>query len=107
MAIKEGDKLPSAKLNMMKDGKPAAVTTHGALRAGDATFHAGWTIHGAAANPSPTMRSVMTIIYFADGTRIAAPNSDAQRGDHKVWLASLPPGELAVGPKNPLVYPSD
>ena len=27
MPIKEGDKLPSVKLNMMKDGKPAAVTT--------------------------------------------------------------------------------
>jgi ectoine hydroxylase-related dioxygenase (phytanoyl-CoA dioxygenase family) len=83
------------------------VTTHGPLRAGDATFHAGWTIHGAAANPSPTMRSVMTVIYFADGTRVAAPNGDAQRGDHKVWLAGLPPGELAAGPKNPVVWPCD
>jgi glutaredoxin/glutathione-dependent peroxiredoxin len=27
MAIKEGDKLPAAKFNMMKDGKPTAVTT--------------------------------------------------------------------------------
>ena len=27
MPIKEGDKLPAAKLNMFKDGKPAAVTT--------------------------------------------------------------------------------
>ena len=27
MSIKVGDKVPSAKLNMMKDGKPAAVTT--------------------------------------------------------------------------------
>jgi glutaredoxin/glutathione-dependent peroxiredoxin len=27
MTIKVGDKLPSAKLNMFKDGKPAAVTT--------------------------------------------------------------------------------
>jgi peroxiredoxin len=27
MPIKEGAKLPSAKLNMMKDGKPSAVTT--------------------------------------------------------------------------------
>jgi len=27
MAIKEGDKIPAATLHMMKDGKPAAVTT--------------------------------------------------------------------------------
>ena len=79
------------------------VDTHGALSAGDATFHAGWTIHGAAGNPSTTMRSVMTIIYFADGVRVAPP-TDFQRGDLKYWLADLPPGELANGPKNPLVW---
>lgn len=80
-----------------------AVATHGALKAGDATFHAGWTIHGAAGNPSDAMRSVMTIIYFADGVRVRAP-TDFQRGDLKVWLADLPPGSLASGPKNPLVW---
>jgi ectoine hydroxylase-related dioxygenase (phytanoyl-CoA dioxygenase family) len=79
------------------------VSTHGALRAGDATFHAGWTIHGAAGNPSTAMRSVMTIIYFADGVRVARP-TDFQRGDLKYWLADLPPGELANGPKNPLLW---
>ena len=79
------------------------VNTHGALKAGDATFHAGWTIHGAAGNPSHSMRSVMTIIYFADGVRVARP-TDFQRGDLKVWLADLPTGALACGPKNPLVW---
>jgi len=83
------------------------VATYGALSAGDATFHAGWTIHGAAANPSTAMRSVMTVIYFADGVRVAAPHSDAQRGDLKVWLGGLPPGELACGPKNPVVWSRD
>ena len=82
------------------------IDTHGALRAGDATFHAGWTIHGAAGNPSTTMRSVMTIIYFADGVRVAQP-TDFQRGDLKYWLANIPPGEPATGPKNPLVWSRD
>ncbi len=81
-----------------------SVNMHGALAAGDATFHAGWMLHGAAGNPSATMRSVMTIIYFADGARIAAPNSDAQRADLKYWLADLPVGALANGPKNPLLW---
>jgi Phytanoyl-CoA dioxygenase (PhyH) len=80
-----------------------AVATHGALRAGDATFHSGWTIHGADANPTTTMRGVMTIIYFADGVRIAPP-TDFQRGDLKYWLADLPTGALANGPKNPLLW---
>ena len=42
----------------------------------------------------------MTIIYFADGVRVAQP-TDFQRGDPKYWLADLPPGALANGPKNP------
>ena len=82
------------------------VHTHGAMRAGDATFHAGWTIHGAGANPTARMRNVMTIIYFANGTRIAKP-SEFQRGDLKVWLADLPTGALAAGPRNPLVWSRD
>ncbi len=82
------------------------IATHGALRAGDATFHAGWTIHGASANPTRTMRSVMTIIYFAEGTRVAAP-TEFQRGDLKVWLGDLGAGELANGPKNPLLWHRD
>ncbi len=49
------------------------------------------------------MRSVMTIIYFADGVRVARA-TDFQRGDLKYWLADLPAGELANGPKNPLVW---
>jgi ectoine hydroxylase-related dioxygenase (phytanoyl-CoA dioxygenase family) len=82
------------------------IDTHGALNAGDATFHAGWTVHGAAGNPSTTMRSVMTIIYFADGARVAAAN-EFQHGDLKYWLADLPAGALANGPKNPLVWSRD
>jgi ectoine hydroxylase-related dioxygenase (phytanoyl-CoA dioxygenase family) len=83
------------------------VTTHGALRAGDATFHAGWTIHGAAANPSTAMRSVMTVIYFADGACVAAPISAAQRNDLKLWLADLATGAPAAGPKNPVLWSRD
>ena len=74
------------------------MNTHGALRAGDATFHAGWTIHGAAGNPSTTMRSVMTIIYFADGVRVARA-TDFQRGDLKYWLADLPAGRTRERPE--------
>jgi hypothetical protein len=81
-------------------------TDHAPLRAGDATFHRGWTLHCAPPNTSAAMRSVMTIIYFADGARITEPDSDAQRADLGRWLDGGAPGALADGPSNPLLWPA-
>src|ERR1019366_4651671 len=36
-----------------------------AMAAGDATFHYGWTLHGAPGNSTTRTREVMTIIWFA------------------------------------------
>jgi ectoine hydroxylase-related dioxygenase (phytanoyl-CoA dioxygenase family) len=79
------------------------LDTHVGLRAGDATFHAGWTLHSAGPNPTETVRPVMTVIYFADGLRVAEPKSDAQRFDMLVWLPGLEPGDPAATPTNPLL----
>ena len=46
---------------------------------GDVSFHSGWTFHGAMPNESSSDRLVMTMIYFADGTTLAEPTTDAQR----------------------------
>jgi ectoine hydroxylase-related dioxygenase (phytanoyl-CoA dioxygenase family) len=73
------------------------------MNAGDATFHAGLTIHGAGENLSEIMREVMTIIYFADGTRIAKPINKFQMVDHRIWLDSIAVGELANGRLNPIM----
>ena len=75
--------------------------TYGALRAGDATFHAGWTLHRAGPNPTNTARPVMTIIYFADGARVSEPDSVYQQFDLAVWLPGTKPGDLAASPLNP------
>lgn len=80
------------------------LVSYGAMAAGDATFHAGWTLHSAPGNPSDTMREVMTIIYYADGTKVAEPDSNARKSDLQAWLPGCRPGELAVSPLNPLVY---
>ena len=42
------------------------VTRAATMRAGDATWHYGFTIHQAPGNQSNQMREVMTIIYIAD-----------------------------------------
>ena len=79
------------------------LDTHGVLRAGDATFHAGWTLHGAGPNPTGELRSVMTIIYFADGARVTKPANSFQEFDRQMWLR-VEPGELATANRNPLLF---
>ena len=80
-----------------------AVETHGALQAGDATFHAGWTLHSAGPNPTDRMRAVMTIIYLADGIEVAPPANPYQDFDREAWLGGTAPGRPAAGPLNPRI----
>lgn len=80
------------------------TVTYGAMAAGDATFHAGWTLHSAPGNPTDTMREVMTIIYVADQTKVLEPDSSARRNDLSRWLPGLAPGDLIDSPLNPLIY---
>ena len=81
------------------------VDNHGAARAGDATFHAGWVLHSAPQNPTTDMREVMTVIYFADGIRIMPePDNKNRWNDLEAWLPGVQPGGLAASPLNPLLY---
>lgn len=79
------------------------ISTPCAMRAGDATFHYGHTIHCADTNQSDTTREVFTIIYFADGARITEPINNFQKADHERWLDSIAVGELANGRLNPIM----
>jgi len=74
------------------------------LRAGDATFHSGRTLHSARPNLSQARREVMTVIYFADGARLVAPTNPFQEADARVFLPGVKPGELAASELNPLLY---
>lgn len=81
------------------------LASYGALELGDATFHAGWTLHRAGANPTAGDRPVLTVIYFADGTKVAEPADDFQGFDLAVWLKGLAPGDVAASDRNPLLFP--
>jgi ectoine hydroxylase-related dioxygenase (phytanoyl-CoA dioxygenase family) len=81
------------------------VDTHGALRAGDATFHLGWTLHRAGPNRTGADRPVMTVIYVADGTEVAPPASPFQEFDRLVWLGGAEPGTAVGGEANPRLHP--
>ncbi len=74
------------------------------VRAGEATFHAGGTLHSAGANRSDRVREVLTVIYFATGTRVAAPANPNQQVDLEVFLPGVKPGEEAQSELNPILY---
>ena len=73
------------------------------MKAGDATWHLGFTIHNAPGNKSDVMREVFTIIYMADDAKITEPKSSWQQEDLKVWLMNKPVGTIADSELNPLV----
>nr|WP_294874329.1 phytanoyl-CoA dioxygenase family protein [uncultured Pedobacter sp.] len=73
------------------------------MNAGDATWHYGNTIHSAPGNQSDIMREVMTIIYVADGAKVAEPKNSWQINDRERWLMNEPIGGLVKSEINPLV----
>lgn len=75
-----------------------------AMEAGDATFHYGWTLHGAPANATDRTREVMTVIWHSDGARATEPDSFDRQRDLERWLTGLKPGDLAATELNPLVF---
>ncbi|MFI5160253.1 MAG: phytanoyl-CoA dioxygenase family protein [Sphingobacteriales bacterium] len=73
------------------------------MKAGDATFHRGFTIHNAPGNNSDKMRQIMTIIYLADGARVSEPKNEWQKNDRAKWLMDKPVGELIDSELNPRI----
>lgn len=93
-----------AKLGALVEERRFPIDGGQALRAGDATFHYGWTVHGAECNRTEIMREAMTVIYFADGARVTQPAHAFQEMDLMQWLVGCKPGDLAAGEDNRLVY---
>ena len=75
------------------------------LCAGDATFHRGATLHSAGANKADRTREVLTVIYYAAGTRVATPANPNQKVDLDVFLSGLRPGDEAKSESNPVLFP--
>jgi len=71
------------------------------MKAGDATWHRGFTMHHASGNNSNKRRETMTIIYVADGARITPYQNEWQKNDHEKWLMGKPIGELIDSKLNP------
>ena len=91
-----------AEFSKVIEQRQLRTHTYGAVNAGDATFHAGWTVHSAGPNPTGRMRTVMTVIYVADGARVLRTLTQAQEFDRAVWL-KVEPGALIDSDRNPVV----
>jgi hypothetical protein len=73
------------------------------MKAGDATWHTGFTIHNAPGNNSDIMREVFTIIYLAEDAKITEPKNSWQENDLKTWLMNKEAGSAVDSELNPLV----
>ena len=74
------------------------------VRAGDATFHVGGTLHSAGGNRSNRAREILTVIYFATGARVAQPENDNQSVDLEVFIPGARPGDEAKSEMNPILF---
>lgn len=80
------------------------VTRAKSMKAGDATWHYGWTLHSAPGNHSrEVMREVMTIIFVADGAKVIAPQNAHQEADRQRWIGGLPAGSEVSSDLNPVI----
>jgi len=97
------DESESRLEKFIKD-KGFPITRPEFMKAGDATFHYGWTLHSAPGNAlQDVTREVMTIIFFADGAHVTLPQNKHQEADRQRWLQGIEPGDAAASSLNPLV----
>jgi ectoine hydroxylase-related dioxygenase (phytanoyl-CoA dioxygenase family) len=83
------------------------VSTHGGMSLGDATFHAGWTLHRAPGNSSSKTREIFTIIFFEDGARLVSEVQPSQQGDIDLYFSNASPGDLVNDEEMPVLYSAD
>ena len=57
----------------------------------------------AGRNRSDHLRTVMTVIYYADGARVLPEVTAAQEVDRRAWLGDRPLGALADHELNPVL----
>ena len=76
----------------------------GSMRAGDATFHNGWTMHGATANKTETMREAMIVTYYPDGTMVDELCNPSRFYDVQNFLGGKREGDSADSEMNPVLY---
>ena len=85
------------------------------MEVGDVSFHHGWTLHTAPAQPKKSeARLALSITYFADGARLLPRRGKAVRRhlqhhedyeSYSGWINDLRDGAVAQHDLLPVVYP--
>ncbi len=97
------DESESRLERFIKD-KGHEVTRAKSMKAGDTSWHYGWTLHSAPGNMSKDIiREVMTVIYIADGAVVTEPQNKHQENDRQRWLCGLKPGDQVASRLNPVI----
>lgn len=92
-----------AQLRAFVKGRGYKLRQAESMAAGSATFHSGWTLHSAPPNTTDRMRPAMTVIYFAEGTRVSPLDNRNRVSDRDHWLPGTEPGDLAATQLNPVL----
>lgn len=59
-----------------------SIVNYGPMKAGDATFHSGWTVHSAASNTTDITREVLVIIYYPDREQVLDSSNSVKRQEN-------------------------
>ena len=89
------------------DKEQFSLSSYESFVAGDATFHAGWTLHRAGENNTNRDRPAMTVIYIADQCQVQKIERNEQQLDLLMYLPGTNEGDMAVSPMNPLLWHQD
>ena len=109
-AVADEGERPDARYCYGAERYDGAIAHHGALAAGDATWHHGWCLHSASAlaGGARDARVALALTYVEDGARTLdaaglAMIEDEDAPSYAGWLAECEPGAPIDHPLLPLV----
>jgi ectoine hydroxylase-related dioxygenase (phytanoyl-CoA dioxygenase family) len=88
-------------------GCDLSVTDYGAFEAGDATLHAGYTVHASRGNPSAHTRYSVAVVYVPDGARVAEPADEVQELAIDLHTPGRRAGDVIDTAANPILWPAE
>ncbi len=93
-----------AALGKMVHDMKLEVRAPESYRAGDAVFFRGWTFASETQNSTDEMRRVASMVYYADGARVARLDHPVRLLARDTFFAGVQPGDFAASPLTQVVW---